>query len=194
MCRLLTVDRSHIPSNVVAPAHGLNPVYRAWVDPYQVSWPLDEPVHRDVSAVQVIQNRPPWSCQVVDSMPERKIHKLLNKVFILTKIRVRIKHCLLLVLFDSVFVNSFLLFTEITDGLPVVVMNSKPLTVSRPNIDVYGTEVIVLLVSWWYKHLTSIKKTTCQSRLSIFDFYNSQIKKAISDCVKPGVRQPGTFM
>lgn len=50
-------------------------------------------------------------------------------------------------LFDSVFVNSFLLFTEITDGLPVVVMNGKPLTVSRPNIDVYGTEVIVLLVS-----------------------------------------------
>jgi len=55
----------------------------------------------------------------------------------------------------------FLLFTEITDGLPVVVMDTKPLTVSRSNIDIYGTKVIVLLVSWWHKHqtwnLTSIK-------------------------------------
>lgn len=43
--------------------------------------------------------------------------------------------------------HSFLLFTEITDGLPVVIMDRKPLTISRPNIDIYGTKVIVLLVS-----------------------------------------------
>lgn len=43
--------------------------------------------------------------------------------------------------------GSYSLLTKITDGLPVVVMDSKPLTVSRSNVDVYRTEVVVLLVS-----------------------------------------------
>lgn len=168
MCRLLTVDRSHIPSNVVAPAHGLNPVYRAWVDPYQVSWPLDEPVHRDVSAVQVIQNRPPWSCQVVDSMPERKIHKLLNKVFILTKIRVRIKHCLAISVIWQCFCKLFLTFHR-NHWWPPSSCHEQQTTHSLQaqywclrNRSYCSPGVLMI------QAFNINKKTTCQSRLSIY--------------------------
>jgi len=38
---------------------------------------------------------------------------------------------------NNVCVMQNLLFTEVTDGFPVVFMNSEPLTVSRANIDVH---------------------------------------------------------
>lgn len=72
MSLLLTVERSHVPSNVVAPAHRLDPVYGPSVDPHQVSWPLNKAIHWDVGAVEVFQDWPPGSCQVVYSMPEGK--------------------------------------------------------------------------------------------------------------------------
>lgn len=31
---------------------------------------------------------------------------------------------------------------------PVLIVHSKPLAISRPNVDVDGAEVVVLLVSW----------------------------------------------
>ncbi len=40
-----------------------------------------------------------------------------------------------------------LLFAQVTDGFPVVFMDGKPLTVSRANIDVHWTEVIIFLMS-----------------------------------------------
>lgn len=39
------------------------------------------------------------------------------------------------------------LFTEVTDGLPVILMDGEPLTVSWANVDVHRAEVIVLLVT-----------------------------------------------
>lgn len=42
----------------------------------------------------------------------------------------------------------FLLLREVTDGLPVVVMDSKPLTVSRSNVNVHGAEIVILLVTY----------------------------------------------
>lgn len=39
------------------------------------------------------------------------------------------------------------LLTEVTDGLPIVLMDGEPLTVSRADVDVYRTKVIVLLVT-----------------------------------------------
>lgn len=50
---LLTVERAYVPSNVVAPAHRLDPVYGPSVDPHQVSWPLNKAIHWDVGAVEV---------------------------------------------------------------------------------------------------------------------------------------------
>lgn len=41
------------------------------------------------------------------------------------------------------------LFTEVTDGLPVILMDREPLTVSRADVDVHRAEVIVLLVTCW---------------------------------------------
>lgn len=70
--RSLTIERSNIPGDVVAPPHSLNPVDRTSVDPHQVSGPLDEAVHWDVSAVQILQHRPPGPGQVVHAMPEHK--------------------------------------------------------------------------------------------------------------------------
>lgn len=70
--RSLTVERSHVPRNVVAPAHRLHPVDRPSIDPHQVSWPLNEAIHWDVGAVEVLQDRPPGPCQVVDAMPVGK--------------------------------------------------------------------------------------------------------------------------
>lgn len=40
-----------------------------------------------------------------------------------------------------------LLFTEVADGLPVVLMDRKPLAVSRADVDVHGAEVVVFLVA-----------------------------------------------
>ena len=40
-----------------------------------------------------------------------------------------------------------LLFTEVVDGSPVRLWHSKPLAVSRPDVDVDRTEVVVLLVA-----------------------------------------------
>jgi len=39
------------------------------------------------------------------------------------------------------------LLTECVDGVPVVLMNSEPLAVTRPNVDVDGAEVVVLLMT-----------------------------------------------
>lgn len=75
---LLTIERSDIPGNVVAPANSLNPVYSSSIDPHQVSWPLDEAVHRDVGFVEVLQHWPPGACQVVNSMPENTTKMLLE--------------------------------------------------------------------------------------------------------------------
>ncbi|TNN50482.1 hypothetical protein EYF80_039292 [Liparis tanakae] len=66
----LGTQRTHVPRDVVAPAHGLNPVDGAGVDPHQVPGPLDEAVHRDVCFVEVLQHRPPGPGQVVHPMPE----------------------------------------------------------------------------------------------------------------------------
>lgn len=68
----LTVEGSHIPGDVVAPAHCLDPVYSPCIDPHQVPRPLDEAVHRDVGAVEVFQDWPPGPCKVVYSMPKKK--------------------------------------------------------------------------------------------------------------------------
>lgn len=67
---LLTIKRAHIPGNVVAPANCLNPVNSSSIDPYQVSWTLDEAVHGYVCIVQVLQHWPPGPSQVVHTMPE----------------------------------------------------------------------------------------------------------------------------
>lgn len=40
-----------------------------------------------------------------------------------------------------------LLFTEVADGLPVVLMDGKPLAVSRADVDVHRAEVVVFLVA-----------------------------------------------
>lgn len=39
------------------------------------------------------------------------------------------------------------LFTEVTDGVPVVLMDREPLAVSRADVDVHRAEVIVLLMT-----------------------------------------------
>lgn len=39
------------------------------------------------------------------------------------------------------------LLTEVVDVLPVVLMDCKPLTIPRPDVDVHRTEVIILLVA-----------------------------------------------
>lgn len=68
----LTVERSHVPGDVVAPPDSLNPVDGAGIDPHQVSGPLDEAVHGDVAVVEVLQDRPPGARQVIDSVSARK--------------------------------------------------------------------------------------------------------------------------
>lgn len=47
----------------------------------------------------------------------------------------------------NILVHSLL--TECVDGLPIVLMDSKPLTVTRSDVDVDWTEVVVLLMTWW---------------------------------------------
>lgn len=66
---LFTIEGSNIPGNVVAPAHGLNPVNSSSIDPHQVSRPLDEAIHWDVGIVEVVQHGPPRPCQIVHPMP-----------------------------------------------------------------------------------------------------------------------------
>lgn len=39
------------------------------------------------------------------------------------------------------------LFTEVTDGRPVVLVDGEPLAVSRADVDVHRAEVIVFLVT-----------------------------------------------
>lgn len=55
-----------------------------------------------------------------------------------------------------------LLFTEVMDDSPVRLGDSKPLTVSWPNVYVHRTKVIVFLVTYKYKQITFI---------SYFKFY-----------------------
>lgn len=43
--------------------------------------------------------------------------------------------------------EAFLLFTKILDGSPVSVGNTKPFTIAGPDINVDGTEVVVLLMA-----------------------------------------------
>lgn len=43
--------------------------------------------------------------------------------------------------------HSHSLFTEVADGLPVVLVDAEPLAVSRTDVDVDGTKVIVLLMT-----------------------------------------------
>lgn len=50
-------------------------------------------------------------------------------------------------------IQSILLFTEVAHHSPVRLWYSKPLTVAWSNVDVDGTEVIVLLVTWRDKNL-----------------------------------------
>ena len=40
------------------------------------------------------------------------------------------------------------LLTEPVHGPPVLIGDSKPLTVPWTNVDIHGTEIIVLLVTW----------------------------------------------
>lgn len=67
---LLTGERPYIPCNIVAPADGLHPVYRAGIEPHQVSWTLDEAIDGHVGLIQVLQVGPPWAHQEVDVIPE----------------------------------------------------------------------------------------------------------------------------
>lgn len=39
------------------------------------------------------------------------------------------------------------LFAEVIDGLPVVLMHSKPFTIAWSNVDVHRTEVVVFLMA-----------------------------------------------
>lgn len=54
MNAILTVERTNIPGNVVAPADSLNPVNSPGVDPHQVPRALDEAVHWNVGTVEVL--------------------------------------------------------------------------------------------------------------------------------------------
>lgn len=126
------MERSHVPGDVVAPADGLDPVNGAGVDPHEVSRALDEAVHGDVAVVEVLQDRPPGARQVVHSVSERKTH--------FSGQRCRAAP------FEGVVAHS--LFAEVADGLPVVLVDAEPLAVSGTDVDVDGTKVVVLLVTY----------------------------------------------
>lgn len=57
----LTIQWTHIPCNVIAPTHSLDPVHCACINPHQVSRPLDEAVHWNIGTVEILQHWPPWA-------------------------------------------------------------------------------------------------------------------------------------
>jgi len=45
----------------------------------------------------------------------------------------------------------FLLFTKLMYYAPVIIINRKPLTITRPNIDINGCKTIIFLVAYLRK-------------------------------------------
>ena len=54
--------------------NGLHPVHSAGSHPHQIPGLLDEAVHRDVLLVQILQDRPPGTGQVVQIVPTTQAH------------------------------------------------------------------------------------------------------------------------
>lgn len=65
---------------------------------------------------------------------------------------------------DSLRINHLLL-TEIGYDSPIGIGHSKPLAVSWPNVNVDGTEVVILLMTWcsgpWYLRQHQMNLKTC---------------------------------
>ena len=113
------------------------------VNPHQVSRPLDEAVHWDVSVVEVLQHGPPGPCQVVHSVPEeRRGRESVSVTFFFFEGRFTCK-----VSKTEVVIQIYSLLTEVVDCLPVILVDREPLTVSWADVDVHRTKVVVLLVT-----------------------------------------------
>lgn len=133
----LTSEGPYVPGDVVAPAGGLHPVHGPRINPHEVSRALHEAVHRDIGSIEIIQDWPPGTCQVVHTVPvgwpqgqmetwgPRDGTWGVGLVCILGGAPV----------------------AESADGLPVVFMHCEPLTVARAYVDVDRAEVVVLLVA-----------------------------------------------
>jgi hypothetical protein len=65
----LTGEGPHVPGNVVAPAGSLHPMYSPCINPHKVSRALHEAVNRNIGRIEVIQDWPPGTSQVVHTMP-----------------------------------------------------------------------------------------------------------------------------
>lgn len=135
-----TCKWSNVPGDVVAPADGLHPVHSAGVEPYQVTWSLDEAVHGYISLIEVLQIWPPRAHEKVDIVPEgasdkRRLHRRLKRSTVATWQQTSAQ-------------NEALLFTEVAHHTPVRLWHSKPFTVSRPDVNVDCAEIVVLLVTY----------------------------------------------
>lgn len=65
----LTGEGPHIPGNVVAPASSLHPMHSPCINPHKVPRALHEAVNRNIGRIEVIQDWPPGTSQVVHTMP-----------------------------------------------------------------------------------------------------------------------------
>lgn len=145
-------------------------MHGAGVDPHQVAGALDEAVHGDVGAVQVLQDGPPRARQVVHAMPATQMGSHgATAVTAVTALPQALPS----------------LVAEGGDGLPVVLVHREPLAVPGPDVDVDGAEVVVLLVAWG-GHGTSGGVTPPQPA--------RPPAPPAPRPRSPGVRLPGTFM
>lgn len=95
--------------------------------------------------------------------------------------------------------TSFLLCTEIANELPVVVMDSKPLTVSRTDVDVNRAKIVIFLVTCDLKQYHRGQHKTKYGFTDPVKSSKNQMNVTLVDrqglCIHPpGVRLPGTFM
>lgn len=115
-------------------------MYSARVKPHQITRALDEAIHRHVGLIQVLQVGPPGTHQEVDVVPGRggktkTVHSYQCQLWGLARKLAKKKVC------------GDVPFTEVVDDTPVRFRHSKPLAVPRTNVDVDGTEIVVLLVT-----------------------------------------------
>jgi len=72
-------EGAHVPSDVVTPANGLNPVDTARIDPNQITWALPETIDRNLLGVEVVQIRPPGTMEVAYTIPNKIIQAQIIK-------------------------------------------------------------------------------------------------------------------
>lgn len=112
----------------------------ASIEPHQIPRPLDETVNRHIFLKQVLQVWPPRSHQKVNVVPVKRQHKNKYVLAYIELLWVKLEDF-------AIILSAAVLFAKVVDDAPVWFRHSKPLTVTRTNVDVDGAEIIVLLMT-----------------------------------------------